>query len=126
MISASSVKPMRDRNSGVLKIVPNSWVAAFSCAMSVLDAASGRHDPLTNRRAHLDAANRHRTGERTVREQLGRSFSFADESRLDENVGRDRILRRQFVDVTQVHDLRLDTKWIREAALGQTTRERHL
>src|SRR5579872_568762 len=126
MINASSVKPIRDFSSGVLKTLLTSWAAAFSCAMSVLDAASGRDNTVTHRRAHPDAADGHRARERAVRQQLGGSLALPDQSRLDEHVGRDLVFRRQLVDVTQVHDLRLHPEWIGEAALGQTARERHL
>src|SRR6185312_591023 len=126
MINASSVKPIRDFSSGVLKMLLTSWAAALSCAMSVLDAASGRDNTVTHRCAHADAADGHRARERAVRQQLGGAFTLSDQSRLDEHVGRDLVFRRQLVDVTQVHDLRLHPEWIGEAALGQTARERHL
>src|SRR6185312_2574276 len=126
MINASSVKPIRDFSSGVLKMLLTSWAAAFSCAMSVLDAASGRDNTLTHRRAHPDPADRHGARQRAVGQQLGRSLPLPDQSRLDEDVGRDVVLRLQIIDVTQVHDLRLHPEWIGEAALGQPARQRHL
>src|SRR5262249_62354780 len=68
--------------------------------------------------------HRYRLLDPSVREQLDLPVLAAHEPRLGERLRRD--LAAHFVKVVEADDFRLLTKWICEAALGQTPRNRHL
>jgi hypothetical protein len=89
-------------------------------------SASGRFDFLTGARAHLDTAHGNRFGRITVREKLRWTFPFADQSGLRKSLLRNFRAFGQAGKVVKTHDLMLYPKDIREPALWDAARERHL
>jgi len=95
--------------------------------MLLLDAASGRFDLLACARAHLDAADSNCARQITICEHFCGTLSRNDESRLYERLPRSLYASRQaLLEIAQANDLMLDSKDIREPALWQSSRERHL
>src|SRR6476646_9246116 len=97
--------------------------AGFLSAMSVLDAASGRDNCVTRGLAHLDAAHGHRLRQLAVGEELRRTLAAADQPLLHQRLARD---LAHLGDVGQRDDLMLHLERVREPALRQATRQRHL
>src|SRR5688500_3004431 len=98
-------------------------VAALGCAILLLDAASGRDDLLPRRGAGLHAANGHGVRDLAIGEQLRRALPRADEARLEQGLG---IHIAQVGELAQANDLGLLAERVREPALRDTARQRHL
>src|SRR5688572_24940582 len=62
----------------------------------------------------------------SVREELDRVVHMTNEPPLEEGIHVDRCVGIEAIEVTDVDDLILDAKNVREAALGQTALQRHL
>jgi hypothetical protein len=92
----------------------------------VLYPASGRFDFLPSAGAHLDSAHGHALCGVSVREKLGGSLSFADQSRFGQSLLRHFSALRQSGQIVEPDDLILYTKDIRETTLGDAASERHL
>jgi hypothetical protein len=89
-------------------------------------SASGRFDFLTSASAHLDATYCHTLGRIAIREKLGGALTLTDQSRFSQGLLGNFGAFGQPGEVVETHDLVLDTKDIREPALGDAPRERHL
>jgi hypothetical protein len=92
----------------------------------VLYSASGRFDFLPSASAHLDAAHDDTLRGIAIREKLGGTLSFANQSRFGQGLLRYFGALRQLGKVLETDDLILYTKDIREPALWYATGERHL
>jgi hypothetical protein len=92
----------------------------------VLYPASGRFDFLPSASAHLDSAHGHALCGVSIREKLGRSLPFADQSRFGQSVLRHFSALRQSGKIVEPDDLMLYTKDIRETTLRDAASERHL
>src|SRR5260221_3966249 len=89
----------------------------------LLDASAGGENRLARFRAHLETAHRHRTRDGAVREH------FHGPARLHEPRRAQRVARHLAVDrrkLIETDDIRLLAERIRETALRQPARERHL
>jgi hypothetical protein len=92
----------------------------------VLYSASGRFDFLPSASAHLDAAHDDTLRGIAIREKLGGTLSFANQSRFGQGLLRHFSALGQLGKVLETDDLILYTKDIRETALGYAASERHL
>jgi hypothetical protein len=92
----------------------------------VLYSASGRFDFLPSASAHLDAADDYTFRGIAIREKLGGTLSFANQSRFGQGLFRHFSALRQLGKVLETDDLILYTKDIREPALWYAAGERHL
>jgi hypothetical protein len=92
----------------------------------VLYSASGRFDFLPSASAHLDAAHYDALRGIAIREKLGGTLSFANQSRFGQSLLRHFSALRQLRKVLETDDLVLYTKDIREPTLWYSARERHL
>jgi hypothetical protein len=92
----------------------------------VLYSASGRFDFLPSASAHLDSAHGDALCGVSVREKLGGSLSFADQSGFGQSLLRHFSALRQLGKIVEPDDLMLYTKDIRETTLWDTASERHL
>src|SRR5581483_9373218 len=93
-------------------------------SLLLLDAASGRDNLLTSAGADLQPTHRHRLRDFAVREHFDRAFVLVDEPRLDERLAGD--LAAQLGQLVQTDDLIVLAERIGEAALRETTGDRHL
>src|SRR5215213_9650274 len=92
-------------------------------AALLLDVSAGGDDRLAGLGADLEAAHRDRRRDFAVRQHLHRSLPPHESCRA-QRIGRHVTLDlRELIEADHV---RLLTKWVREAALRQTTRQRHL
>jgi hypothetical protein len=92
----------------------------------VLYPASGRFDFLPGTSAHFDASHYDALRGIAIREKLGGTLSFANQSRFSQGLLRHLSALRQLGEVLETDDLILYTKDIRETALGYAASERHL
>jgi len=92
----------------------------------VLYSASGRFDFLSSASAHLDAAHDDTLCGIAIREKLGGTLSFANQSRFGQCLLRHFSALRQLGKILETDDLVLYTKDIREPALWYAAGERHL
>jgi hypothetical protein len=88
--------------------------------------ASGRFYFLPSASAHLDAANGDALRGIAIRQKLGGTLSFANQSRFGQGLLRHFSPFWQLGKVLETDDLILYPKDIRETALGYTASERHL
>src|ERR1041385_8033290 len=94
--------------------------------MLLLDAAAGGDDLLARARGHLHTAYGECLADLAVGEHLDRALAALDHARRGERVARDLRPGRHFREVLETDDLRLHAERVREPALRQTARERHL
>jgi hypothetical protein len=92
----------------------------------VLYTASGRFNFLPGSGAHLHAAYGNALCGITVRKELGRTLSFADQSGFGQSLFRHLCSLWQLGKIVESDDLILCTKDIRETALWYASRKRHL
>jgi len=92
----------------------------------VLYSASGRFDFLPSAGAHLDTAHGDTFRGIAIREKLGGTLSFSNQSRFGQGLLRHFSALRQLGKVLETDDLILYTKDIREPALWYAAGERHL
>src|SRR5687768_13294595 len=94
--------------------------------MLLLDAASGRFDLRACAGAHLHAANGYGARQIAICQHLGRTLSLVDQPDVSERLLGNFHSLGQTIQIVQPNDLVLDAKDIRETALWQPPRERHL
>src|SRR5947209_12052118 len=92
-------------------------------AALLLDLSTGGDDRLAGFGADLEATHRHRPGDFAVRQHLHRSLPL-DEPRRAQGVRRHLSLEQR--ELVETDDVRLFAERVREAALRQPARERHL
>jgi hypothetical protein len=89
-------------------------------------SASGRFDFLTGARAHLHSAHGDRLRRVAIGEKFRGTFAFANESGFGKSLLGNFRAFGQASKVVKTHDLMLYPKDIREPALWDAARERHL
>src|SRR5215203_3451135 len=103
------------------------WAMLPGCSSELLlDAAAGRQDLLACARADLQPAHRHRDGELAIGQHLRRALPCRDQSGREQRLDRDLGVRPEQLEVAEAHDLVLLTERVREPALRDAARHRHL
>src|SRR6476661_2719569 len=125
-----SVKTILSFSSGVLKTFETAWAALFWAmrvllggAALLLDLAARGDDHLAGGCADLQAAHRDRLRELAVGQHLHRSLTLHQPGRA-QRIGRHLAIEQR--ELVETDDVRFLAERVREAALRQPARERHL